>query len=67
MKIEDILFEDLMIMDLQAETKTAAIEEMVNKLAEQDIIDDAEGYEKGIIADLEHSTSQDITAASPSL
>ncbi len=50
MQIEDILFEDLMIMDLQAETKTAAIEEMVNKLAEQDIIDDAEGYKQGIIA-----------------
>jgi PTS system fructose-specific IIC component len=50
MQIEDILFEDLMIMDLQAETKTAAIEEMVNKLAEQEIIDDAEGYKQGIIA-----------------
>ncbi len=57
MKIEDILFEDLMIMDLQAETKTAAIEEMVNKLAEQDIIDDAEGYEKGIIAREEQTST----------
>lgn len=49
MQIKDVLFEDLMIMDLQAETKTAAIEEMVNKLYEEGIIDDAESYEQGII------------------
>lgn len=49
MQIKDILFEDLMIMDLQAESKTAVIEEMVNKLYEEGIIDDAQAYKKGII------------------
>lgn len=57
MQIEDVLFKDLMIMDLKAETKKAAIDEMVSKLHEEGIVDDAEAYEEGIIAREEQTST----------
>lgn len=49
MKIEDLLFKDLMIMDLEANTKETAIDEMVNQLVEKAIIDDADVFKEGIM------------------
>lgn len=50
MKIEDILNKDLMIMDLQATTKEAVIDEMIQKLYENNVIDNIEDYKERIIA-----------------
>lgn len=49
MKIEDVLFKDLMIMDLQADNKEDAIDEMIQKLDENKIIDDSATFKKGIM------------------
>lgn len=49
MKIEDVLFKDLMIMDLQADNKEDAIDEMIQKLDENIIIDDSATFKKGIM------------------
>lgn len=57
MRIEDVLFEDLMIMNLQAETKKEAIDEMVNKLHQQNIIDDEMAFKEGIIKREEQTTT----------
>jgi len=40
MEIKDLLRKDLMIMDLKANTKMEAIDEMVAKLKEKNIISD---------------------------
>ena len=40
MEIKDLLRKDLMIMDLKASTKMEAIDEMVAKLKEKNIISD---------------------------
>lgn len=50
MDLKDLLLKDAMILDLQATTKEAAIDEMVNKLAEVDVINDKELYKKDILA-----------------
>lgn len=44
MKIEDILRKDLIILELQATSKEAVIEEMTNRLVEQHIISDKEAF-----------------------
>lgn len=49
MRINDILRKDLMIMDLQATTKEAVIDEMIQKLAQQDVISDADTFKSGIM------------------
>ncbi len=49
MKIEDLLTKDLMIMDLEANTKEAVIDEMINRLVENAIIDDVEVFKEGIM------------------
>lgn len=49
MKIEDILFKDLMIMDLEAESKEEVIDEMIQKLNVNHIVDDADEFKKGIM------------------
>lgn len=56
MKIRDILLKELMVMDLQAETKEAAIDEMIAQLYEHGIIDDIKVYKQGIM-DREAQTS----------
>ena len=50
MKIDDVLNNDLMIMDLQATTKEAVIDEMIQKLYENNVIDNIEDYKERIIA-----------------
>lgn len=49
MQINDLLRKDLMILDLQAIEKEAAIDEMIERLAEKDIISDKETYKEGIM------------------
>ena len=49
MKIQDLLRKEVMIMDLQATTKEAAIDEMVNRLAETGIVSDFETFKAGIL------------------
>ncbi|MEG2602006.1 MAG: fructose-specific PTS transporter subunit EIIC, partial [Carnobacterium sp.] len=49
MNIKDLLVKDVMIMDLKATTKEAAIDEMIAKLAASGRISDAEIYKEGIM------------------
>lgn len=49
MKIEDVMFKELMIMDLKATTKEAAIDEMIASLKTNNIIDDAAVFKEGIM------------------
>lgn len=50
MNIKDLLVKDVMIMDLQATTKSAAIDEMVQKMYDGGRISDIDTYKKGILA-----------------
>lgn len=50
MAINDLLVKNAMIMDLQATTKAAAIDEMVAKMFEAGRISDIDTYKKGILA-----------------
>ena len=56
MQINDVLRKDLMIMDLEATSKEAVIDEMIQRLAEKDIISDVETFKTGIM-DRESQTS----------
>ena len=49
MKIQDLLNKDVMLLDLQATTKEAAIDEMVSKLVEQVIVTDFDTFKAGIM------------------
>lgn len=49
MKIKDVLLKELMIMDLQANSKEAAIDEMVEKLFENGVIDNIATFKAGIM------------------
>ncbi|GAA2911776.1 PTS fructose transporter subunit IIABC [Enterococcus pseudoavium] len=49
MDIKDLLIKDAMIMDLQATTKKAAIDEMVQKMYDAGRISDIEVYKDGIL------------------
>ena len=44
MDIKDLLIKDAMIMDLQATTKKAASDEMVQKMDDAGRISDVDGY-----------------------
>lgn len=50
MKIQDLLKKDLMILDLQATTKEAAIEEMVSRFVAKGIVSDMDTFKDGIMA-----------------
>ena len=50
MKISDILIKDVMLMDLQAQTKEAAIDEMIASLKKHQRISDAAQFKEGIMA-----------------
>lgn len=50
MKITDLLKKDVMILDLQATTKEVAIDEMIAKLFDQQIINDKAGFKADILA-----------------
>lgn len=49
MKMKDILIKDVMIMDLKAQTKEAAIDEMIASLKENNRISDVETFKEGIL------------------
>ncbi|PCS00928.1 PTS system, fructose-specific IIABC component [Lactococcus fujiensis JCM 16395] len=50
LEIKDLLKKEVMILDLQATTKLAAIDEMVNKLVETGYVTDFETFKSGILA-----------------
>ncbi|CAM4161075.1 PTS fructose transporter subunit IIC [Streptococcus penaeicida] len=50
MKIQDLLRKDLMILDLQASSKESAIDEMIGKLVEKNVVTDFETFKAGIMA-----------------
>ncbi|MGT2750245.1 PTS fructose transporter subunit IIABC [Streptococcus orisasini] len=49
MKIQDLLNKDVMLLDLQATTKEAVIDEMVSKLSEKGIVTDFDTFKAGIM------------------
>ena len=50
MKIQDLLRKDVMLLDLQATTKEAVIDEMIAKLAEAGVVTDYATFKDGIMA-----------------
>ncbi|MFU2222509.1 PTS fructose transporter subunit IIABC [Streptococcus pluranimalium] len=50
MKIQDLLNKNVMILDLQASTKEAAIDEMINRLVEEGVVNDFVTFKEGIMA-----------------
>ncbi len=57
MDIRDLLLKDVMIMDLKATTKAAAIDELVHQYYVKGIINDEELYKKDIIKREAESTT----------
>lgn len=57
MKIQDLLRKDVMLLDLQATTKEAAIDEMIAKLAEQGYVTDVDTFKAGIMKREEQMTT----------
>lgn len=50
MKIQDLLKKDLMLLDLQATSKEAAIDEMISRLVSKNVVSDFDTFKKGIMA-----------------
>ena len=50
MRIQDLLRKDVMLLDLQATEKRAAIEEMIHSLVEHGYVTDFETFKEGILA-----------------
>lgn len=50
MKIQDLLNKKVMLLDLQATTKEAAIDEMINSLVENGVVTDFDVFKAGIMA-----------------
>ena len=50
MKIQDLLNKKVMLLDLQATTKEAAIDEMINSLVDNGIVTDFDVFKAGIMA-----------------
>lgn len=57
MKISDLLKKEIMIMDLSAKTKTEAIDEMIAKLKEKNMINDEDAFRKEILSREESSST----------
>ncbi|MET3558757.1 PTS system fructose-specific IIC component [Streptococcus rupicaprae] len=49
MKIQDLLKKELMLLDLQATTKEAAIDEMISTLVAKDVVSDFDTFKAGIM------------------
>lgn len=49
MQINDVLRKDLMIMDLAATTKEAVIDEMIQRLAQKEVVSDKRTFKEGIM------------------
>ena len=50
MKIQDLLNKKVMLLDLQATTKEAAIDEMINSLVDNGVVTDFDAFKSGIMA-----------------
>ena len=50
MKIQDLLNQKVMLLDLQATTKEAAIDEMINSLVDNGVVTDFDVFKAGIMA-----------------
>ena len=50
MKIQDLLNKKVMLLDLQAATKEAAIDEMINSLVDNGVVTDFDVFKSGIMA-----------------
>lgn len=50
MKIQDLLRKDVMLLDLQATEKTAAIDKMIHRLVDSGYVTDFETFKEGILA-----------------
>lgn len=50
MKIQDLLNKKVMLLDLQATTKEAAIDEMINSLVDNGVVTDFDVFKSGIMA-----------------
>ena len=50
MKIQDLLNKKVMLLDLQAATKEAAIDEMINSLVDNGVVTDFDVFKAGIMA-----------------
>lgn len=50
MKIQDLLNKKVMLLDLQATTKEAAIDEMINSLVDNGVVTDFDVFKEGIMA-----------------
>ena len=57
MEIKDLLKKDLMIMDLKANTKMEAIDEMIARLKEKNIVSDADVFKDLILKREERSST----------
>ena len=57
MKIQDLLRKDIMILDLQAISKEAAIDEMITELIEHGIVHDFDVFKKSILAREEQTST----------
>ncbi|HEP6033956.1 TPA: fructose-specific PTS transporter subunit EIIC [Streptococcus pyogenes] len=57
MKIQDLLRKDIMILDLQAISKEVAIDEMITKLVEKDIVHDFDVFKKSIMTREEQTST----------
>ena len=57
MEIKDLLKKDLMIMDLKANTKMEAIDEMIARLKEKNIVSDADVFKDLILKREEKSST----------
>ncbi|HFJ4919161.1 TPA: fructose-specific PTS transporter subunit EIIC [Streptococcus pyogenes] len=57
MKIQDLLRKDIMILDLQAISKEVAIDEMIIKLVEKDIVHDFDVFKKSIMTREEQTST----------
>ena len=57
MKIQDLLLKDAMIMDLQATTKEAAIDEMIARYHQVGVVDDVNNYRDAILKREAESTT----------
>lgn len=49
MKIQDVLRKDVMLLDLQATTKEAVIDEMIQQLVDKGYVTDFNGFREGIL------------------
>jgi len=57
MKIQDLLNKKVMLLDLQATTKEAAIDEMINSLVDNGVVTDFDVFKAGIMAPLEQKAT----------